>query len=115
MDKVAAYKKIARSVVESLGRMVKPTFDGIETEVITDDEKGHYLLFMVGWHNRQWHYASLLHIDIKSDGKVWLQHDGTDLVIAEELVEKGIPKHDIVLAYKTPSAREMMTEWGMAA
>lgn len=106
MDKVASYKKIARHLVEEIGQIANPAFKGIETEVIVDDAKGHYLLFSVGWHNRQWHYGSFVHLDVKPDGKVWLQHDGTDLSIAEELTKRGIPKQDIVLGFKSPIERE---------
>jgi hypothetical protein len=36
------------------------------------------------------------------DGKVWLQHDGTDLVIAEKLLAAGVEKMDIVLGFHAP-------------
>lgn len=106
MDKVKLYKSIVRNLVQEIGNMANPSLKDIETETILDDEKGHYLLFSVGWHNLQWHYGSFLHIDVKPDGKVWLQHDGTDLIIAQELVDRGIPKHDIVLGFKSPVERE---------
>ena len=38
-------------------------------------------------------------MDIK-DGKIWIQHDGTERGVANELVELGVPKEDIVLAYQ---------------
>lgn len=37
-------------------------------------------------------------MDIK-DGKIWIQHDGTESGVANELGELGVPKADIVLAY----------------
>jgi hypothetical protein len=40
----------------------------------------------------------VLHIDIKN-GKIWIQHDGTEDGIANEFVALGVPKEDIVLAY----------------
>lgn len=106
MDKVKLYKSIVRNLVQEIGNMANPSLKDIETETILDDEKGHYLLFSVGWHKLQWYYGSFLHIDVKPDGKVWLQHDGTDLIIAQELVDRGIPKHDIVLGFKSPVERE---------
>ncbi len=106
MDKAVVYKKIARQFIEEIGKITNPSFKGIDTEVIVDEEKGHYLLFSVGWHNDNWHYGSFLHIDVKPDGKVWLQHDGTDLSVAYELVNRGIPEGDIVLGYKSPIERE---------
>lgn len=49
-------------------------------------------------------HGSVLHIDIR-DGKVWIQYDGMEDSIAEELVEAGIPHEHIVLAFKPPEIR----------
>ncbi|WP_322745610.1 element excision factor XisI family protein [Plectonema radiosum] len=52
----------------------------------------------------------ILHLDIK-DGKIWIQHDGTEVGIANQLVEMGVPKLDIVLAFHEPYIRQF-TEFG---
>ncbi|MHC5829213.1 MAG: element excision factor XisI family protein [Nostoc sp.] len=39
------------------------------------------------------------------DDKVWIQNDNTEVGIANELVDRGIPKKDIVLGYKAPYLR----------
>lgn len=44
------------------------------------------------------------HLDLK-DGKIWIQYDGTEGDIANELVELGVPKEDIVLGYHPLSVR----------
>ena len=44
-------------------------------------------------------------MDVKSDGRVWIQHDGTDLKIADRLVSEGIDKKDIVIGFHPPHAR----------
>jgi hypothetical protein len=46
-----------------------------------------------------------MHIDIKN-GKIWIQHDGTEVGIATILLEEGVPKDDIVLAFHSPDMRE---------
>jgi hypothetical protein len=46
----------------------------------------------------------MFHLDI-IDGKIWIQYDGTDRPIAEELVRAGIPKEDIVLAEQPADVR----------
>ncbi len=50
-------------------------------------------------------YGCVLHVDIK-DGKIWVQHDGTEDAIADQLVALGVPKQDIVLAYHAPHVRQ---------
>jgi hypothetical protein len=55
--------------------------------------------------NSRRNYGCVLHLDIK-DGKIWIQHDGTEEGIAKALVELGVSKPDIVLAFHDPSMRK---------
>jgi hypothetical protein len=43
-------------------------------------------------------------MDIKNN-KIWIQYDGTEVGMANELVALGVPKEDIVLAFHPPSKR----------
>ncbi len=47
----------------------------------------------------------VLLLDIKN-GKSWIQHDGTEVGIANQLVELGVPSQDIVLAFHEPEVRQ---------
>jgi len=58
----------------------------------------------VGWCNNRRTYGCVLHIDLKND-KIWIQHDGTEIGMANELVALGVPKEDIVLAFHAPYKR----------
>lgn len=114
MDKLTDYKKIVRSVIEYIAS-ISPSDENVETQVIIDEVRGHYLLCAVGWENEIYReYGAFVHIDVKLTGKVYLQHDGTDLRIADLLNEKGIPKSDIVLAFKAPYHRKYMDEFADA-
>ncbi|NJO42492.1 MAG: XisI protein [Cyanobacteria bacterium CRU_2_1] len=62
-------------------------------------------LVQVGWQNNRRVYGCILHLDIK-DGKIWLQHNGTERQVADELVALGVPKQDIVLGFQSPSKRK---------
>ena len=80
--------------------------EGVECQLIIDTKHDHYQLVNVGWsRNRRRVYFCSIHIDIK-DGKVWLQNNQTDILVAEDLVEYGIPKEDIVLGFHPPYVRE---------
>lgn len=59
----------------------------------------------VGWDGTQRVHAPLLHVDIM-DGKLWIQHDGTEAGIASEFVAEGVPRASLVLAFKHPSRRK---------
>lgn len=77
----------------------------VETEMVFDTEHDHYQLVNVGWENERRIYGCILHIDIK-DGKLWIQHNGTELAVAEALVEFGVSKDQIVLGFQSPSRRK---------
>jgi hypothetical protein len=107
MDKITLYKKIAREIVTEIHQMV-PDEEGMETQLVTDDLHGHYILFSVGWYDMRREYNAFLHLDVKQDGKVWVQHDGTDLKIAYLLIERGVAKDDVVLGFRQSEVRD---EW----
>ncbi|WP_425445542.1 element excision factor XisI family protein [Tychonema bourrellyi] len=46
----------------------------------------------------------IIYIEIK-DGKIWIERDGTEIGVANELLEAGVPKTDIVLAFYAPYRR----------
>lgn len=47
----------------------------------------------------------LIQIDIKGQ-TIWIQYDGTEIGVANELIERGIPKANIVLGYRSPFVRQ---------
>lgn len=76
-------------------------------ELVFDRSRDRYLLTETGWQNDYRVYGTLLHLDIIDD-KIWIQHDGTEDGIADELVSAGIPKDKIVLAYYPIEHRKIM-------
>ncbi len=113
MEKVNQYKKIVSELIEELGTWIPPE-TGTEIQVIQDHKQGHYILFEVGWEGKKRIYLPFIHIDIRPDGKVWLQHDGTDLELALKLFERGIPKKQIVLGFHAPHLREYLPDFAIA-
>jgi hypothetical protein len=113
MENIVAYKEIIKSALLEIARII-PSDDKVELETIFDDTRGHYLLFTVGWTNGKREYSPILHIDIKPNGKVYLQHDGTDLEFALRLSEKGIPKSEMVVAYRPPHQRKFLPDFALA-
>jgi hypothetical protein len=81
-------------------------------ELILDREKDRYLLIETGWLSGQRIYDVLIHIDIIAR-KLWIQKDGTEEGIADELVTMGIRTEQIVLAYKS-LARRQITEFAVS-
>lgn len=104
MDRIIRYKSLVKEVIQSV--LPNDSNLKIPTVLIEDEEKGHYLLYNDGWQGERRIYGCYLHIEVKADGKVWLQHDGTDLIIGERLLAAGIPKEHIVLGFHAPIVRE---------
>ena len=76
----------------------------IECQLVFDTEHDHYQLLDVGWKELKRVYNCFIHIDIK-DEKIWIQRNMTETDLAQELVEMGVAKEDIVLGLHPPYKR----------
>lgn len=99
-------KAIARTIIEEVHALY-PQDGQWEPMLIVDDEHGHYLLYTDGWRYPRRFYGCVVHLERRADGKVYLRHDGTDLIIADWLTERGIPESEIVLAFQSPQRRKL--------
>ncbi|WP_309732354.1 XisI protein [Chamaesiphon sp. OTE_75_metabat_556] len=84
----------------------------VATELIFDTVRDSYQLVHVGWQDDRRIHGCILHLDIR-DGKIWLQHNGTENDIAAELVEMGVAKSDIVIGFHSPFKRQF-TEYAVS-
>jgi XisI protein len=104
MDKITQYRQYIRQLLLSKANPIPVR--GTEQQAILDFDRDHYQIVNVGWKsNGDRNYGCVLHLDLK-DGKIWVQHDGTEEGITDELLELGVSKEDIVLAFHTPFMRE---------
>lgn len=84
----------------------------VQNELVFDRTRDRYLLVEAGWENGRRTYGTLLHLDI-INGKIWIQQDGTEVGIANELVALGVPKERIVLGFKSLQRRQI-TEFAVS-
>jgi hypothetical protein len=105
MDKRARYRDIVRRIVKQYAGY-KPANGQIDTETIIDPERDHYEVMYIGWDGPRRVHGSVIHLDI-IEGKIWIQHDGTNWPVADELVEAGVPREDIVLAFQPAKVRPL--------
>lgn len=111
MERIEHYRQCIRKLlIERAG--LQTNNSDIECQLVFDTEHDHYQLLDVGWKELKRIYSCFIHIDIK-DGKIWIQRNMTELDIAEELVEMGVPKQDIVLGLHPPYKRPY-TGYGVA-
>ncbi len=105
MDKLDLYRQLIQQCLEQRAKL-RSKDDPVESQTIFDRQSDRYLLINVGWKNSNTRiYGCVLHVDIR-DGKIWVQHDGTEDAIADQLVALGVSKQDIVLAYHAPYVRQ---------
>ena len=82
------------------------TYPGdVKSEVIFDTKNDRYQLVNIGWNGQRRVYGCVMQMDI-INGKIWIQHNGTEIDFAEELVLCGVPKQDIVIGFHTPFIRK---------
>jgi XisI protein len=104
MDKVTHYRTVIQALLDEYAQY-RPSYGQVEVEKVSDTVNDHYQLVTVGWNGYERIHGIVFHLDIK-DGKIWVQHDGTEEGVAHRLVEQGVPKADIVLAFHTPFRRQ---------
>ncbi len=106
--------EIYRSAIEQvLTQHQDPDDTAVRSEVIIDRTHDHYQLVNIGWQGDglrptrgHWRvYGCVLHLDIL-DGKIWIQHNGTEFDVAGELVALGVEKPHIVLGFQLPFKRQ---------
>jgi hypothetical protein len=111
MADLIKYPKIVQQLLEDYAALSgdDPT---VAIELIFDTVRDSYQLVHVGWHGDRRIHGCILHLDIR-DGKIWLQHNGTENDIAAELVEMGAAKSDIVIGFHSPFKRQF-TEYAVS-
>jgi len=107
-------KKMREAAEKVLLKYTEPPFaeEKIETEVVFDRQRDRYLLVEVGWENNARVHHTTAHLDI-INGKIWIQHDRTPNGIANDLLDNGMSKDEIVLGFRSEILRKM-SEFALA-
>jgi XisI protein len=104
MDKLSHYRQIIQDILTAHSQL-KPVYGEIEMELLFDIPRDRYQVLRAGWLQKKRVYGVLIHIDLK-DEMMWIQYDGTEVGVANELVDRGVPKENIVLAYHSQFIRQ---------
>ncbi|WP_072622224.1 XisI protein [Spirulina major] len=104
MDILDSYRQIVRELLTDYA--VIPIANGqIDCYTIFDLQNDHYQVMNVGWDGYRRVYGCILHLAIKN-GKVWVEQNMTEMKVAQELMERGVSKNDIVLGFQAPEIRQ---------
>jgi XisI protein len=103
MDNLEFYRQTIESILRKYAEI--PYFYGeIDQHLIIDRDRNHFMLFDVGWQKKQRVHGCVTHVQIIDD-KIWIQRDGIEDGVTDELVAAGIPKDKIVLGFHAPNVR----------
>lgn len=103
MDRNVRYRALIRDLLQEFTAHA-PASPTLQTELVFDDERGHYHYGEVGWDGDRRIDSVLIHIDLTGD-TIWIQRNWTETRVAEELVRAGVPREHIVLGFKHPDMR----------
>ena len=103
MDTLEHYRHVITNIITEYAKFPY-AYGDIDRQIVLDTNHDHYLLMAVGWDQGRVH-SCVIHVDI-IDSKFWIQRDGTEYGIAQELLDAGVPKEYIVAAFKSPGIRQ---------
>ncbi len=97
VNKLENYRRILRQIVEQQASIPRRP-EQVELVPIIDSVHDNYLLMRIGWDRVGRAHHILFHFRLK-EGRIWIEWDGIEHGIANDLIEAGIPEADIVMAF----------------
>jgi hypothetical protein len=98
---MGSIKKYQKAILEILEEFAATPFSNSP-----DLKRNRFQVIGFGWEKEDiLAYSTFLHFEIKN-GKIWIQQNWTEILVATELVERGISKSDIVLGFVPEYARD---------
>jgi hypothetical protein len=113
MDKTLKYKELVKNILNRYVEIDRQQPQkGVDYFLVADDVQGHYLWTSLGWSDGKRSRYVHAHLRIHNE-KIYIETDLTEEGIATDLLNEGVPKSDIVLAFHEPSVRQY-TEFAIA-
>ena len=104
MDTVNTYRVEIKRILSAYAALVaRQPKTGVETLLVEDEARDEYLWLQVGRADDHRVYDVTLHVHIV-EGKIRIEQDWTEEGIASDLLQAGVPRRDIVLAFHEPVA-----------
>jgi XisI protein len=104
MDTLTTYREIVKQVISDYAKL-RPSHGNIHLDTVFDEQQDRYALMQVGWDRGHRVRGNLIYVTIdtstplSASGKVSIEYDGMECGITQDLIERGIPDRDIILAF----------------
>jgi hypothetical protein len=106
MDKLERYRQIIKKILSDYVALDNSQPDpNVESFLIVDERNDHYLWMNLGWEEGKRTSGPTVYVRLR-DNKFWIEEDWTEEGIATDLLEAGVPREDIVLAFQPPEMRQ---------
>ena len=102
MDRLEKYRKIVCECLEGFCEYDK------NAQMVFDYERDRYLVIHNEWREYDRIYGCTVHIDI-IDSQIWIQQNNTEIYINRELIKKGVAPEDVILGFRAPSIRKLIS------
>lgn len=110
MDSLSQYRQVITTILRDLAEA--STLENVEILALFDSTHDNYLLLDAGWDGVRRIHHIVAHMRIRN-GKIWVEADNTDQELVQQLLDAGIGKESIVLAFYSPQKRPF-TEFAVA-
>ncbi len=111
MERLALYRQVLGQLVQEEACRL-PAMGEVEAIYLCDEAHDQYQVLYLGWAHGERIFRVLCHLRVH-EGKIWVERDGTAEGIATQLLEAGIPREDIVLAFH-PAWKRPFTAFAVA-
>ena len=102
LGKLNNYRRILGEIVAKHAALMARRSNGVDVLPLCHAEHDSYMVLRVGWDvTGRVHYI-MLHLRLRDDGKVWIEQDGIEYGIYQDLLAAGIPAEDICFADREP-------------
>lgn len=98
MDDITNQRHAVKKVIKHYAGLT-PSHGNIRLDTVFDEEGDRYALIQVGWDKTKRISGTIIYITLR-DNKVWIEYDGMEHGITDDLVAAGIPKEQIVHAWR---------------
>ena len=102
-EKLERYRAIIENILLEIAQLSAKE-EEVKDRTLFDRRSDSYAIIAEGWEKEDRIHDIVIHLEI-INGKVWIQADNTDLVVARQLQKAGIPKSDVVLGFHPPRIR----------
>ena len=110
MDRITEYRQIVQEYLTEFAT-ISPTY-----QLIFDTTRDRYLVIHDEWCGESRIYGCSMQLDI-IENQIWIQQNNTEIYVVgeaspvenRELIQQGVSPQDIILGFRSPSIRKLLT------